>query len=59
MSNTEKKVTVRANGKCHPALLLSGNYLMLVCSCPGSQNGKLAKTAKIVCEGFEESNCRI
>jgi len=59
MTNPDKKVTIRANGKSHPALLINGNFLLLVCSCPGSQNGKLAKTAKIVCEGFEESNCRI
>lgn len=35
------KITLRGNGKCHRAIKREG-FVSCVCSCPGSQNGKLA-----------------
>jgi hypothetical protein len=60
---TEVKVTVRANGKSHPAIELfdangkSTGYIVC-CRCPGSQNGSLANSARKIAEGHEASNCR-
>lgn len=52
-----KKVTIRASGKCHPAILVDG-YLMACCKCPGSNNGSLAAKATIIADGHEKVNCR-
>jgi hypothetical protein len=58
MSNEDKKVTFRSNnGKAHRGVVFSGGFLFACCSCPGSQNGKLTKFAKIICEGHEKANC--
>lgn len=60
MNEEPKKVTVRASGKAHRAAIFSwdrpGRFTVM-CSCPGSQNGKLANRATIVCEGWEKANC--
>jgi hypothetical protein len=53
----EKTVTFRSNnGKAHRGFMV-GSFLMACCSCPGSQNGKLTKFAKIICDGHEKANC--
>jgi len=58
MSNEDKKVTFRSNGgKAHRGVIISGRFLMVCCSCPGSQNGKLTKNAMIICDGHEKANC--
>lgn len=58
MGDEGKKVTFRSNnGKAHRGVIFSGGFLFACCSCPGSQNGKLAKFAKIICEGHEKANC--
>lgn len=58
VQNTETKpVTFRSNnGKAHRGVLI-GNFLFACCSCPGSQNGRLTQTARIICEGHEKANC--
>ena len=52
-----KKITVRANGKCHPAVEQNG-FIMLCCSCPGSRNGRLANCATKVADGHDKANCQ-
>lgn len=37
--DTEYPITVRGNGKYHPAIMHSRYGIMITCSCPGSQNG--------------------
>lgn len=58
----DKKVTVRANGKCHPAFAnyYDGKFAgyQLLCSCPGSKNGHLANKCTFVADGFDAKNCR-
>jgi hypothetical protein len=55
--SNEKIVTFRSNnGKAHRGVLING-WLMACCSCPGSQNGRLTKDAKIICEGHDKANC--
>lgn len=59
-----KDVTIRANGKAHPAIELfdaNGRSTGFIpcCNCPGSKNGSLANSAKKIAEGHEKSNCRI
>lgn len=53
-----KKITVRANGKCHPAIEHPTYGMIVTCRCPGSQNGQLNNTARKVAEGHEQVNCR-
>ena len=53
-----KKITVRANGKCHPAVQFPEGFIMIVCRCPGSQNGTLVKKCTKVAEGHDAVNCR-
>lgn len=53
-----KKITVRAAGKAHPAIQFADGFIMVVCSCPGSKNGKLANMAVKIADGHEVSNCR-
>jgi hypothetical protein len=56
------KITFRKRGKVHHRGLIRenqyGQYLVAVCSCPGSQNGRLIKGAQIVCQGWDRSNCQ-
>ena len=52
-----KQVTVRANGKAHPAIMISEDFFMIVCRCSGSKNGSLAKRAVVIAEGHEKCNC--
>jgi hypothetical protein len=52
-----KEVTIRANGKAHPAIELSPGQYLLCCKCPGSRNGQLARQATKVAEGHEAANC--
>lgn len=54
-----KKITVRASGKCHPALDFGYGQPMIVCSCPGSKNGSLANRATKVADGHDSANCQI
>lgn len=53
-----KEITVRANGKCHPALHDERYGMRVICNCPGSQNGTLNNTARKVADGFDKVNCR-
>ena len=59
---TRTKVTFRTHGgKAHRGLLTvdaGGKWLVAVCGCPGSNNGRLTKGAQVICEGWEKSNCR-
>lgn len=55
--DTQEKVTVRANGKAHRALMHSRYGLMIACRCPGSQNGRLAAVARKVADGWDAANC--
>jgi hypothetical protein len=50
------KVTFRNNGKAHRGVMING-FLMATCACPGSQNGRLTKNARVICEGHEKANC--
>ncbi len=52
------KITVRAAGKCHPAIQFKDGGIMIVCRCPGSQNGSLANSARKIAEGHDAVNCR-
>lgn len=54
----QTKITIRANGKCHPAIVVDG-MVMVCCQCPGSQNGQLARAGRQVADGHERANCRI
>ncbi len=59
----EKNVTVRASGKCHPAIEYFGadgksNGFIVICNCPGSKNGSLASSARKIADGHEAVNCR-
>lgn len=56
--NETTKITVRAYGKCHPATTDKTGYVTVVCSCPGSKNGRLASAAIKVADGHEKVNCR-
>lgn len=53
-----KNITIRANGKCHPAIQFKDGSFMPVCNCPGSQNGRLANVSRKVADGHETANCR-
>ena len=54
-----EKITVRANGKCHPALFDNvTNTVTVVCNCPNSQNGVLTSRATKVADGYAKVNCR-
>ena len=55
--DSEYPITVRGNGKCHPAIMHSRYGLIITCSCPGSQNGSLAHSVRKVCGGHEKVNC--
>jgi hypothetical protein len=61
MTDLMKKITVRAFGKAHRALVYtSGPYkgfVVISCSCPGSKNGKLQNQSRYLCDGHEASNC--
>jgi len=59
MTNKTKTtdITVRANGKCHPAVQFEDKYFMIVCACPGSKNGSLANRATKIAEGHQAANC--
>jgi hypothetical protein len=52
----EPKITVRGNGKAHPARATKFGFMMS-CSCPGSQNGRLEKACRKVADGWAASNC--
>ena len=52
-----KNVTIRANGKAHPAIEIAPGQYLLCCKCPGSRNGQLANQATKVAEGHEAANC--
>lgn len=53
------RITVRANGKCHPALLDTvTNDVQIVCSCRNARNGVLASSARKVGDGYALVNCR-
>lgn len=51
------KVTVRASGKCHRAIVHPVYGMMISCSCPGSRNGKLESVAVKIADGWEKANC--
>jgi hypothetical protein len=53
-----KSITVRASGKCHPAVQTESGFVILVCTCPGSKNGKLANVATKIADGHDKANCR-
>lgn len=53
-----KDITVRAAGKCHPAIQSKDGWIMVVCTCPGSKNGSLANKAVKVADGHDKVNCR-
>jgi hypothetical protein len=55
-NTTTQQVTFRNNGKAHRGVVISGE-LYACCRCPGSQNGRLTKGAKIVCEGHDQATC--
>jgi hypothetical protein len=56
MKNTD--ITIRSNdGKCHPAID-DGLGWIVICRCPGSQNGTLAAKAVKVADGHAKSNCQ-
>lgn len=55
--DAEYPITVRGNGKCHPAIMHSRYGMIITCSCPGSQNGSLAHRVHKVCDGHEKVNC--
>jgi hypothetical protein len=53
-----KKVTFRKNGgKSHKGLVWPEGWMSVACSCPGSANGSLKNGARIICDGWEKSNC--
>jgi hypothetical protein len=54
---TMKKVTFRTTGKAHRGILYESGTLHACCRCPGSQNGRLTRDARIICEGHEQANC--
>lgn len=54
-----KLITVRASGKCHPAIEHPTYGIIVTCRCPGSQNGTLNNTARKVADGIEKANCQI
>ena len=57
--NEPKKVTFRTGAsKAHRGLVFPDGWLVAVCGCPGSQNGRLTKSAKIICDGWDKSNCQ-
>lgn len=63
MTNDFRKVTVRANGKCHPAVEVwvdgkKQGGVLICCNCPGSKNGSLTNKASKVSDGHEAANCR-
>lgn len=51
------KITVRASGKCHRAIVHPLYGMMISCSCPGSRNGKLESQAVKVADGWDKANC--
>ena len=57
MTDTQVKITIRANGKAHPAWMHNRYGIIPACSCPGSQNGQMANRARKVADGWEASNC--
>ena len=52
-----KRITVRANGKAHRALVWEDGSISISCSCPGSQNGSLRNRCHFVADGWNKSNC--
>jgi hypothetical protein len=55
-----KKVTIRGRGKAHRGLIRTTGerqYLIVACSCPGSQRGTLEKKCVIIADGWEKANC--
>ena len=54
----QKAITVRASGKCHPAVVHPIYGVIIKCSCPGSKNGSMALTARKVADGWEKVNCK-
>ena len=58
MTERMKDITVSAGGKWHPAVQLSNGSILIVCKCPGSQNGRLGASAQVVAFGHELANCR-
>jgi hypothetical protein len=57
-NNGHTLITVRANGKCHPAMRFADGFVVIQCNCPGSKNGSLANRAVKVADGHESANCR-
>ena len=55
--DTEVEITVRGRGKCHPAIQHSRYGIILLCSCPGSQNGSLVHQVRKVADGHAHVNC--
>lgn len=55
--DSETPITVRGNGKCHPAIMHSRYGLIITCHCPGSQNGSLVHRVRKVCDGHDKVNC--
>ena len=53
-----KKITIRVNGKCHPAIQFQSGDFMVTCNCPGSKNGALAARAGKISDGHDTVNCR-
>lgn len=54
-----QQITIRASGKCHPALFDTvTKTIAVVCNCPNSQNGQLAARGTKVGEGYKLVNCR-
>jgi hypothetical protein len=56
------KITVRGRGKAHRAFREYGGgrfhgHVSIACSCPGAQNGTLAKRCTFVCVGWDKANC--
>ncbi len=53
-----RKITVRANGKCHPAIEYPTGFVAIVCRCPGTQNGSLIARSVKVADGHDAVTCR-
>lgn len=50
-------ITIRANGKCHPAVQFKDGFIMTTCKCPNSKNGRLVAQAVKIADGHEKANC--
>lgn len=51
------RITVRGTGKCHPALVDENGYVMLACSCPGANSGRMKNRTRKIANGWECANC--